>query len=81
MHVFTIEVTRKLNRLITFVYNVMTTALMSLVWPPGSNTTMWVGQEVLMDKRSGGKFGVLVFFLIIRRYVMCDYATLRKVLS
>lgn len=30
---------------------------MSLVWPPGSDTTMWVGQEVPIDKQSGGKLG------------------------
>lgn len=30
---------------------------MSLVWPPGSDTTMWVGQEVPADKGSGGKLG------------------------
>lgn len=63
MHVFTIEVTRKLNRLITFVYNVMTTGLMRLVWPPGSNTTVWAGPEVLADERSSGNFGNFELYL------------------
>lgn len=59
MHVFSLKVSRKLNRLVTFVYNVKitTTRWMSLVWPPGSDTTMWVGQEVPIDKQSGGKLG------------------------
>lgn len=57
MHVFSFKVSRKLNRLVTFVYNVkITTARwMSLMLPPGSDTRMWVEQEVPVDKGSGGK--------------------------
>lgn len=57
MHVFSLKVSWKLNRLVTFVYNVMTTCWMSLQRLPGSDTTMWVGQEVPLDKQSGGKLG------------------------
>lgn len=67
MHVFTIKVTWKLKRLITFVYNVTTTALMSLVWPPGSNTTVgWDRKSSWINVPAGNLDGFFIIHVSLR---------------
>lgn len=78
MHVFTIKVTWKLNRLITFVYNVTTTALIESCMATRKQRDSGVGQEVLMDKCSGGKLGF--FFPSMSVSELCDYSTIDGVL-
>lgn len=51
----------------------MTPGLMSLVRPPGSNTTMWVGPEVLADKPSSGKLGEFFSFVVMKGVITQRY--------